>query len=80
MGDRLSVIASASSSTRVFGADVNEHSFVFVSHGPHQMEYVELHAYAIPHPDSCSGFRSPFPDTERVLHLKGFGASVSVDR
>jgi hypothetical protein len=69
-GDDLSVLSTASSSTRTLAGDVTGQSFAFICHGPHQKEYLELHVYVIP------GRGSLFPDTGMVLHLKGFDAQV----
>jgi hypothetical protein len=70
MRDELVVLAMASSSTRVFAADVNDHSFAFLSQGSENKGDVELHIYPIP---SC---KSPFPETGLIIRLHEFDVSV----
>jgi hypothetical protein len=72
VADKLTPLAVLPTSTRIIAGDVTENFFAYLCNGPDHGRYLELHVYPIP------GGSSDIPEGGIVLHLKGFGASVSM--
>jgi hypothetical protein len=70
IAERLTLLASVPTSTRIIAGDVTADSFAFLCNGQEQKSFIELHVHPIP------GSQSLVPANGMLLHLKGFPADV----